>query len=632
MLIYFPFQFYCQDTLLLKEVDVTAQKITLSGIGKKTAKLDSNVRQQFIFNSLGDVLSLNSSVFIKNYGPGSLSSTSLRGGNASQTAIIWNGFNIQNTMLGQVDLSLLPTVLFENINVEYGGSSSLWGTGAVAGSIHLFNSPRFNKGLTTKVNVSSGSFGLFNASTNIEFSKTKFFSSTKAYIQNSSNNFKYKDTLNKEQPIREQKQASYSFKGILQEFKFLLTPKQILSVNAWFNLGYRQIPSFNTNKIIPATQIDENFKTTINWNYVAHKFNSTIKGALFNDKINYNDSLLSITSKSNVRNLIFENENIFDWGKYNRLNFGLNVTSAIATSNNYKGSKELTKVAFLLGNKFVFINQKLTIYPVIRAEYFSVGKLPITGNLSIEYKVLKNVTAKINSAKVYRQPTFNELYWQPGGNINLLPEQGYTLEGDLSFNKKINNFSFSVSGSAFHKIINNWILWLPGANSSPTPVNIQQVWSRGTETSCKINYIKNKFRITANVFTAYTLSTVNSSSQENGNTNDKQLIYTPRYTVNSNISFGFKNTSLTYYHQYIGYRFTTSDNSQWLTPYHYTSLRLNLITVLRKETNVILFAACNNLFNINYSVVAGRYMPLKNFEIGISLINNKPLKTETKKE
>jgi iron complex outermembrane receptor protein len=621
-------QFYCQDTTLLKEIDVTAQKINFSELGKKTHKLDSNALQQFVYNTVADALSLNSSVFIKSYGPGALTSTSLRGGNASQTAVLWNGFNIQNAMLGQIDLTLLPTVLFDQVNVEYGGSSSLWGTGAVAGSLHLLNKPKFNNGVSTKVNVGSGSFGLFNASTNVEFSKAKFFSSTKAYIQNSINNFIYKDTLNKERLLNEQKHASYSFKGVLQEFKFILNKKQTLSVNAWYNLGYRQIPSNNLVQINKAYQKDNNLKVTVNWNYIGAKLNSSIKAAVFNDVVVYNDSLISLNSKSTVKNIIIENENIINWGKNHSINFGANLTSGQAISDNYNGVKKLTKIAFLVGNKFSLIKDKLIIYPVARAEYFSVGKLPVTGNLSIEYKVFKNITAKVNGAKVYRQPTFNELYWQPGGNINLFPEQGYTFEGDLIYTKKINGFLFSLSGAAFYRMIDNWILWLPGANSFPTPVNVQQVFSRGTETSCKLEYVKNKFRVTTNVFTAYTLSTVNSSSQENGNTKEKQLIYTPRYTVNSNLTLAYNNTFITYYHQYVGYRFTSSDNTQWLLPYNYSSLRFNLKGVLGKETKMIVYAACNNLFNQNYTVVSGRFMPLRNFEIGISLLTNKQNKNK----
>ncbi|MDP1803305.1 MAG: Plug domain-containing protein, partial [Bacteroidota bacterium] len=116
-----------QDTVSLQSVEVIEKKIQLSQIGKKTEQIDSTIKEQFKLNSIADLLSLNTPVFIKNYGPGALATTAFRGGNAAQTAILWNGFNLQNAMLGQSDLSLMPSFLFENIDVEYGGSSSLWG-------------------------------------------------------------------------------------------------------------------------------------------------------------------------------------------------------------------------------------------------------------------------------------------------------------------------------------------------------------------------------------------------------------------------------------------------------------------------------------------------------------------------
>lgn len=613
-----------QDTITLKEVDVKSTRTTLSGIGKKTESIDSLTKRQFIFNSLGDVLSLNTPIFIKNYGPGSLSSTSFRGGSASQTGIIWNGFNIQNGMLGQMDLSLIPSVLFDNISIEYGGSSSLWGSGAVGGSIHLNNKPLFSKGFTTIANISKGSYGLFNASTNIEVSNKKFISSTKAYLQNSLNNFVYRDTLDKINPLQTQKHATYSFKGLLQEFRFLLTQKQSLTVNGWYNVGVRQLPVFNALNVSRAEQFDANFKTTATWNYIANNFQSTVRGAFFNDALNYRDSAFSIDSKSKLQTFIGENENNFNWSKNNVFNFGFNLTSYNGKTDSYGGVKTLQKTAFFIGNKFSFLKQRLITFVSLRAEYINTGKLPLTGSAAFEYKITKTITAKLNGAKVYRQPTLNELYWKPGGNPDLLPEQGYTVEGDLSFTHLWNKVSFFVSGAAFYRNINNWILWLPGQNIT-TPVNIQQVLSRGTETTWRLNYRNNKFGININTITGYVLSTIQSSKQENGNTEGKQLIYTPRYSVNANVSVSYGMANITYYHQYIGYRFISSDNLQWLTPYHFSSVRCNIKTKLG-ETAIVLYAACNNVFNTNYAVIAGRPMPLRSFEIGATIAANKPYK------
>ena len=39
---------FCQDTIMLKEVDVVSKKIELSAIGKKIQVMDSSIKQQFI--------------------------------------------------------------------------------------------------------------------------------------------------------------------------------------------------------------------------------------------------------------------------------------------------------------------------------------------------------------------------------------------------------------------------------------------------------------------------------------------------------------------------------------------------------------------------------------------------------
>ncbi|MDO9001640.1 MAG: TonB-dependent receptor [Bacteroidota bacterium] len=614
--------FFAQDTISLKNVEVRANRIELSRIGKKTETIDSTIKQQFKFNSIADVLSLNTPIFIKSYGPGALSTTSFRGGNASQTAILWNGFNIQNAMLGQSDLSLIPASLFENIEIEYGGSSSLWGSGAVGGSIHLKNSNLFNQGLTTSASIGAGSFGLKNLSTNILFSKSRFISSTKVYNNISNNNFNYKDTTDKENQIKQQKNADYNFLGLMQELKFLINSKQILSVNAWINSNQRRLPSYDYKTESKTYQDDVASRITADWSFINTNFKSTIRAGYFNDKINYTDSLVQLFSKSKTQTLIAENENYLTWNKKHQLNFGVNFTSSSATTNNYASTKSLNKLSFLLGNKFSFLNNKLLVYTAARIDYFSTGAFPITGNVSADYKLTKQIALTLNGAKVYRHPTLNELYWLPGGNINLKPEQGYTQEGAINYNRQINNTTFFVSGAVFNRKINDWILWIPGAGGNPSPINIQQVWSRGAETTWRVNYIKNKFRCAVNIVTGYVLSTIESNNQENNNSVNKQLIYTPRYTINSNVLIGYKKTAITFFNQYVGYRYTTSDNSQWLNPYQISSLRLNH-TINFKVISFNVFGACNNLFNENYTILLGRPMPLRNYEIGITLQTKK---------
>lgn len=606
-----------QDTISLKTVEVSAQKNNLWRVGKKVESLDSTLKEQFKFNSVSEVLNFNSPIFIKSYGAGAVASTAFRGGNASQTALLWNGFNLQNSMLGQADLSLLPSVLFENIEIEYGGSSALWGSGAVSGSVHFNNKTKFNQGIFTSTNLGGGSFGYTNVSTHAVVSKKRFVSSTKIYGLHNQNNFKYKDTTDKIEPVKRQKNANYTFYGLMQEFKFLINNEQLLSVNAWVNSNHRRLPASNTNLESKIFQTDEALRITADWNYVKTKFKSNIRAAAFYDRINYTDSLAKIYSSSLVRTFITENENYFQWNKNNLLNVGINFTSSNAVTDNYSSPKTLNRVSFLAGNKFSW-REKFVGYVAARAEYFSVGTLPVTGNISLEYKLFKHISLMANAAKVYRQPTLNELYWQPNGNKNLKPEQGYTGETNIEYKNQIKNISILISGAVFGRSINDWILWLPGSGGNPTSMNVQQVFSRGAESTWKLSYKNNYFNFGISVITSYVISTTQKSYLENGNSEGKQLIYTPRYTANGNASIGYKNFNFVFFHQYIGYRFTASDNSQWLNPYQVSSTRMNY-TFNFKFIKLAAYLACNNLFNSNYRVIAGYPTSLRNFEFGITI-------------
>jgi iron complex outermembrane receptor protein len=615
-----------QDTLNLNVVEITAPKVRLSQVGKKTETLDSNLRSLFRFSSVADAISLNSPVFIKSYGPGGIATTAFRGGNAAQTALLWNGFNLQNTLLGQADLALLPSVLFEEVEIEYGGSSSLWGSGAVGGSIHLNNKLQTNRGLFARINLGGGSTGFINTSAQVTISGRRFVSSTKIYATDASNNFAYRDPEDVSGSVKRQNYANYLFKGLMQEMKWVLNGRNEIRLNGWLNAADRHLPAFNRNYDSRQYQQDQALRFTALWRRTCRNLQSVTKAAYFNDMINYTDSLSMLFSKNKVHVLIAENENYFQWHRQHQLNFGINYTGSIGVSSNYNGTQTLSRTSLLIGERSSFFKDRLLVYLAGRADYFSAGNLPLTGSFSTEYRAGKLITLKSSVARVYRQPTLNDLYWFPGGNPALKAEQGMAYEASAVYRRKKNSVDLLFSTAAYTRKIANWISWIPGANGTPSPVNIQEVWSRGTETTFRIEYNKNKWHAGGTVKTGYVLSTPTANEQESSNLLYKQLVYTPRYSANANFQFGYAGVSLTYFHQYTGYRFTASDNTEWLPPYNYSSLKLSCRQRLY-QADLILFASVNNLYNASYAVIKGWPTPLRNYELGITIQTNKKNKT-----
>src|SRR5690242_16953941 len=114
------------DTTYLKEVRVYGLPVTSHAVGAMVDQLDAGG-----VGNLSDKLSTAVPLYLKSYGNNQLSTISIRGTTASQTAVLWNGININSPTLGQSDLALLPLYLFDELSIRYGGSSALYGSDAI---------------------------------------------------------------------------------------------------------------------------------------------------------------------------------------------------------------------------------------------------------------------------------------------------------------------------------------------------------------------------------------------------------------------------------------------------------------------------------------------------------------------
>lgn len=603
----------------LNEVTITSIKPKQFNAVKKTQLFDSITAKNFLQQNLSDILSVNSPVFIKNYGPGNLSSAAFRGGNASQSPVLWNGFNIQNPMLGQNDFSQLPVFIFDKIGIEYGGSAATWGSGAMGGSIHLNNNNEFEKGFRTLLNLGLGSYGNKKLNSLLHFSNRKFSSNTKVYFNEAQNDFEFKDST-----LKRQLHANYVIKGFLQEISWMLLKNQSINVKAWYHQSFRNLPPTLGNKTSKASQEDDNLKLTADWHYTGKSITPSVRVAYFNDQLNYTDSLAGIFSNSKTKTLIAEADAKYNLGKLHQIYLGYNFTNYNTQTNNYiQNNPELTKQAILLGYQLNMLNGKLVYELHLRKEFSDAFEIPFTGNTGLYFLAFKNLKLKLNTAKIYRLPTLNDLYWANGGNPDLKPEEGVTYEGGFEFKQQMNDFIFQSEMTYFNKTISNWIAWVPGPGGNPTPINLAKVYSRGTETSNFIAYNHKSLLCKIGFNSAYVLSNVIQSNLINDASVNKQLIYTPRYNYGGSFILAYEQFTLSYYHNYIGYRFTSSDNNSWLQPYQVANFKMSY-TFKINHLNATTAIHINNVFNTDYTIIEQRPMPLRNYEFGLTLNYYKP--------
>lgn len=612
----------------LREVTILTPRKDIWSESKQ--ELDSTILNRHAGFSINKILELHSNVFVKNYGVSGLSTLSIRGSSAAQTSVYWNGVNINNALTGITDFSNMPASLFDKMEITYGGSESH----SVAGGVNLITSvPQFRNQQHGSIAMYGDNIGKASASIFYHLGKGRLQNSTRFAVLQDENNFKFynpdtqqKDTL---------KYAEQRQQALLNDLHILVGPRHTLSLHSWIQLNQRQIPAATFE---PESKKNENIQNIRNVIQFEGRVNSlfSLKSSLgvLHEKYRFIDSVISLRSDAAVLSVPFNTSIIFSPSYKQRFQADILYSlNRMFTPN----QADLIKA----GIRLVYAIQRfgkipLAIKTSVLYERTNIFQTPPAFELSGNYTLRSNIDVYGSVSTRYRMPTLNELYYKPGGNENLKPETSKNAELGIRTKRKINRFNLNGSLTAYRRIVDNWIVWY--GNSILTPHNIQQVSSRGFETEAHLSYRLSKperaydvylinespisqipSMIYTNVYYAYTLSTTAESAIPNDYSIGKQLPYVPRYQVKVNSGFTNKNIDIQAIYTYTGYRFVTTDESQWLMPYHYLGLHggytfYHTSMPLNYQVQVRL----NNLLNTQYQGIVGRMMPGRH--IGFSLI------------
>lgn len=606
------------DTMQLSEIEVTDYRTKLSGEHLNTVKLDSATRSAFAFASAAQALLQLNTCFVKAYGPANIASLSVRGSTAQQTALVWNGININNPMLGQADVSLVPLALFEDISLQRGGMSALWGSGAMAGVLNLANIPNESP-LTIRAGASYSNLNNFVQHAGLTIRSGRWFSATKAFVDHSANRYRYYsgDTS----VILTQAHAEARQAALLQDLSFRISDKQQAGLHIWLQQVKRQVPHTLQEIKQDALQADRLLRMVGDWKFKQKRLAVTARTAFVTEQLNYENITYHINSLSRFSSFMADLEGQYFFAKGFTLTAGSSNALNVASSKGYAGEKTLSRLAFYsnLGWKF----RKLHAAAYGRLEVFQMNDLVPTGGINLSLQAHKRLLLRLNGSTVYRYPTLNDLYWQPGGNPALNPEQGYCAEGSAKFEIGWKQIKLSASGALFTRSISNWIMWLPGRSGIWSPQNVVEVWSRGAETNSTLYFSRKEFSYGIQVNTNYVRSTRMKALLENDESVGRQLPYVPMYSGSGVLFAMYRLISLRIAYSYTGYRYLTSDNYNYLTPYSIADARLGY-TLRLKKAALEIFAEGNNLLNEIYFSVAQYPMPLRNFRVGIQFQFQKP--------
>jgi vitamin B12 transporter len=607
------------DTTYLKEVRVYGIPVTSYATGSKIEQLLNGSEVM----TASDKLINETSFYFKTYGNNQLSTIALRGTSASQTAVLWNGININAPTLGQTDFSLIPLFLFDEVSIRYGSASPLYGSDAIGGSILIGQrEPLFKKNFDATLYQQFGSFGKFATGIKATHGNERWEFRTKFFRSVIDNNFTFNS------PAvgfsKTQNHAAVENYGVDQQIYFKLSESQRISAEGMYTHNFREIQPAVTNDDANETLLDRNIRLSLNYqNDSRIGILSVTTGYIVSDQ-DYKDDVVSNVESKQLTALVSVDKSL---NPKNNLRYGLNYSHYTASSENFNSGVSENRYDAFISFRHA-LSQFWLLNANLRQSFYAGRYAPFAPSLGTEFQVLhrdnNKIAVRAQVARGYRVPTLNDRYWAPGGNPDVLPEDALHIETGINWSRKVDTWSYSIDGTIYKTWISDMIVWVP-SGSLWSPTNFRKVQLYGTELHAKSIFASGNYKLRTELVYAFTRSL--NKTEEDPLFNNKQLAYVPLHNGRLFVSLAVDNWSFDTRLNITGVRFTTLDNeeSQSLDPYALLDTSIGKRFSLGK-TNFDLRAEAFNLFDVYYENLKNHAMPGRHYAISISInFNNQPI-------
>ncbi len=633
---------FCQDMYfpdsikVFDEVYILAQK-NLELSGAKIIKIDSLIIENKVLNDLSSLLSENSPVFIKSYGKGSLATASFRGTSASHTKVSWNNISLNSPMLGMVDMSQIPVAVADNIILYHGAASLSKNSNAIGGLIELNTRPVWEKGIRGRLVNSVGSYSSYDNMLEVKAGTDKIQSATKVYSNYSKNNFQFSNTDISSGTIEYRKNADYFKKGFSQELYFRTSDKSTASIKAWYQESDRGVPGLTTNESGIDNNINRNYGNMLIYSgeYLWYGKKSKIEithGANFQNTAYNSVNYINGVGHLKVVDAISNSLSIFNsvLHKYKlsekteictRINYNYHDVNSVEKIRNETYDK-LRNEGGLTISVYSSIIKNFRFGILLRQDFYDKKLSPFIPSIFTEYYLTENLTLKSSIARNYNIPGLNDLYFSPGGNPLLQPEQGFSIDGGIQNIIKRKKLVSQSEVSVNYSNISDWIMWRPTAMGYWTPQNIEKVVAYGADCNLSLKYLISNFYFVHSANYAYTISrNMSATSIENDNSVGKQLPYIPKHSANIFTKAEFHKFYASYQWNFYSERYTSSAAEPGILvsiyPYFMNDVSIGKMIDLKKYSFDINFRIYN-IFNESYRSVLWQPMPGRNYSIQLT--------------
>jgi vitamin B12 transporter len=631
------------DTLHnMQEVKVIAVKkqipLSIQQHKEKSSFIKSNAYN--VADAIRDFAGVN----IKDYGGiGGLKTVSVRSLGANHTSVLYDGVAISDAQNGQIDLGKLMLDNIESISLYSAQPDDLPQTARAyaASSVIAIKTiqPSFDslKATKLKLGLSTGSFGLINSVVQFQQKIAQNWSYIfNTSLQKANGKYQYKvdndgsDTLSTRtnaditalqmdasiygsfknsnsliirgnyyqserglpgaaiayNPSTHQRlwdkdfyvQSAYKFQ-LSDKFKFLINNKISQDFNYYLDPDYQ-----NSEKKLDLQYTQQEFYQSIASNYQFNKnisFNYSADLAINN--LESNQKLFSYPTRTTVLQVL---GSVFN---YNKIHFNLNILNTNISEKVKSGM------------------------PPPERSVWSPTAL-------FSYQLNNQIALRGFYKNIFRNPTFNDLYYSDLGKRDLKPEYVNQFDLGTTFSKsfldgKLTHISFQAD--VYYNSVTNKIIAVPNKDLFLwTITNVGKANIYGLDYVSNLSYkLNKKWNI---LFSGNYTFQLALNADKQSNTYNNQLPFTPNHTFSTNLGFCNQRWGFYYNQLFSSSRYYLTDNyaDTFVKGFYVGDLSSTYDFKIGKQIITTSFAL-NNIFNQSYAFIRSYPMPGTNTRISI---------------
>lgn len=552
----------------------------------------------------------NLPVYLRSQYPGGLQTISLRGQSPQHVPILWHGLNLQNPMNGVFDLSLIPVLAY-----QYGLATDNLLPDQYRGI--GFSAKKPSKERSYKIYGSVGSFQQGRLSA--EWSRNKKNFSYRLFTDHhtAKNNFPYRDLTQVGRPWATTKHAAIKINHYGSDLWYE-SERDTFEVHFLYTQACRQIPPSMTEAYVERSQRDTSLKLSINYGREVLGIKVGVQHGIVYDRLNYEQlSHHTFMSLSHVQ-LIKDIDNVQQW----RLKYYL--LSEVARSSSFE--KRVSRLNHMVEGGYQLALEKFGIHFSFNCQgSFQDGMPPFFGYNAVGQFLKSGMEAYIKAGTTHRRPTINDHFWPLSGNTSLLPETTYFILAKVGMPLlQKENYQFSFELDPEYKTIKNFIQWVPQGGFLWRPENVFEVRAYTCDFTLKQQISMSKDVVIIGK-TYYQWQRVLNTKILHSSQSDalgKQVMYMPIHQggIQCRTLMG-PNWIIDLGMQYIGYRFTSRDNTTSLDPFFLVHFGFGRLAYLR-NLGIHISMNIENVTNQTYQLVAFRQMPGRVFQLSFIFFNS----------